>query len=91
LSGKTAKYFGKAILLLDRLFLTVPALTALDEVNANGQFLHIVTKAKSNCKAYQLPKKKEKKRGRPNIVGEPVKVFTLFETAGDQFITAEAF
>lgn len=89
LAYKVAKRFGKTILLLDRLFLTVPALVALDEVNSGGQVMQIVTKAKSNCTAYQPPENKPGQRGRPRKKGAPVKLFDLFETAKEQFISAE--
>lgn len=84
-----AKHFGKAILLLDRLFLTVTALRTLDEVNADSQVMHIVTKAKSNCTAYEPPENTHGKRGRPRKKGAPVKLFDLFVSAKDQFIGAE--
>ena len=87
LGYETAVHFGKAILLLDRLFLTVPALLTLDALNAKGQILHIVTKAKSNCKAFYPPAKT--RRGRPRKKGADVKVFSLFES--EQFLSAEVF
>ena len=89
LAHSTAKSVGKAILLLDRLFLTVPALQALDEANANDVILSIVTKAKSNCVAYCLPEEREKKRGRPRKKGKSVKVICLFSSNAEQFATAE--
>jgi len=91
LAHKTSKCLGrKNILLLDRLFLSGPALSTLNNLNADGHIMHIVTKAKSNCAAY-LPVVKEKgKRGRPRLKGESVKVFGLFEAAKDMFISAEA-
>ena len=46
LAYETAGHFGKAILLLDRLFLTVPALQTLDTFNAKCRILQTVTKAK---------------------------------------------
>ena len=87
LAYKAAKLFGKAILLLDRLYLSVPALLALDKVNADGHVMHIVTKAKSNCTAYEQPEKN--KRGRPRKKGADVKLFDLFGSAKEQFSTAE--
>ena len=82
--------FGKAILLLDRYFLSVPALLALDEHNASNPAMHIVTKAKINCKAYQDPESAHGKRGRPRKVGAAVKLLGLFEGAKDQFISTKA-
>ena len=88
LAYKVAKYFGKAILLLDRLYLTVPALLALDKVNVGGHIMHIVTKAKCNCTAF-LPPKKTGRPGRPQKKGAKVKVLAFFENSKDQFTDAE--
>jgi hypothetical protein len=89
LAYETARHFGKAILLLDRLFLTVPALLMLDTLNASGQILQIVTKAKRNCVAYYPPEVKEKRRGRPRKKGAAVKLFDLFELESERFLSAE--
>ncbi|WP_243156084.1 hypothetical protein [Clostridium sp. C2-6-12] len=46
----------KSILLLDRYFLSVPALIALSNLNKkNGSTLQIVTKAKKSCATYEQP------------------------------------
>ena len=87
LAHETARHFGKAILLLDRLFLTVPAMLTLDALNMSGQILQIVTKAKRNCVAYYSPGNKTGGRGRPRKRGAAVKLFDLFESA--QFFSAE--
>jgi len=87
LAYETARHFGKAILLLDRLFLTVPALLILDALNGGGQILQIVTKAKRNCVAYHPPEVKTKQRGRPRKKGAAVKLFDLF--VSQQFLHAE--
>ena len=87
LAYETAVHFGKAILLLDRLFLTVPALLILDTLNASGQTLQIVTKAKRNCIAYHPPEAKTGRRGRPRKKGAAVKVFELF--GSENFLSAE--
>jgi hypothetical protein len=84
-----AKSFGRAVLLLDRYFLSVPALRKLDELNGNRPIMHIVTKAKKNCKAFRLPIGIPGKRGRPSLKGEKVKLFGLFEGAEDQFVSAD--
>lgn len=89
LAYKTAVHFGKAILLLDRLYLTIPALRMLDELNDGGQAMHIVTKAKRNCVAYQQPDSASGKRGRPRKKGASVKMFDLFESAKAQFGSAQ--
>jgi len=59
----------------------VPALRTLDELNENGQVMHIVTKAKRNCTAYQEPGTRTGKPGRPRKRGAAVKLAGLFETA----------
>ena len=44
----------KAIILLDRYFLSVPALETLNKLNVQGDSsLQIVTKAKKSCIAYE--------------------------------------
>jgi uncharacterized protein (UPF0332 family) len=90
LAQETARRFGKAILLLDRLYLTVPALRTLDELNAGGHLIDIVTKAKRNCVAYRHPEPRTGKRGRPKVRGESLKVFDLFSAEKGMFQSAEA-
>jgi hypothetical protein len=90
LAHKLAGNFGKAILLLDRLYLSVPALRVLEELNACNPIMHIVTKAKRNCVAYHLPEARLGKRGRPRKRGESVKLLDLFVAAKEQFHSAEA-
>ena len=81
-----ASTFGKVILLLDRLFLTVPALLKLLECRANGSEVNIVTKAKSNCTAFkEPPAKKPGQRGAPRKIGKKVKLFGLFDSETEQF------
>jgi hypothetical protein len=89
LAHSAAVLLGKAILLLDRLYLTIPALQKLDELNASGQTMNIVTKAKRNCVAYQLPQSEPGKRGRPRKKGEAVKLFDLFSSGTELFDNAE--
>ena len=86
LAFRPAKVFGKAIVLLDRLYLTVPALERLDHLNAAEKVLRVITKAKSNCTAYLDPMVKAKpRRGRPAKKGGPIKVFDLFKAKTSQF------
>lgn len=78
---ETAKVMGRSIFLLDRYFLTVPALKVLQSLNASGDgtLLDIVSKAKRNCTAYEKPpERKPGKRGRPPKHGDAVKLHTLF-------------
>jgi hypothetical protein len=90
MAHKVAVYFTKTILLLDRAFLSVPALQTLNACNCNGLVMHIVTKAKSNCTAYFFPPEKmPRKRGAPRKKGAAIKLFSLFSSAEDHFISAE--
>jgi hypothetical protein len=85
-----AKGFGNALLLLDRYFLSIPALEQLNAWNQSGTTrLHIVTKAKSNAVAYERPTAKKKGRGRPPKKGKTVKLLELFQTRTDSFQTAK--
>lgn len=60
---ETAGIFGKSILLLDRYFLSAPALEQLEQCNSSkNAVMHIVTKAKKSCTAFEQPP--EKKPGR---------------------------
>lgn len=77
-----ARTFGNSILLLDRYFLTVPALLKMQTLNASesGHHLEIVTKAKVNCIAYREPgPRKPGQRGRSRKKGDDVKLATLFQ------------
>ncbi len=84
-----AKAFMPSILLLDRYFLTVPALEMLEAqtLAAGRVLLTIITKAKRNAIAYKYPVRKPG-RGRPPKKGEPVKLMQLFTSAADQFTQA---
>lgn len=82
-----AKAFGKAILLLDRYFLSIPALKRWKEGNQSTDIsMHIVTKAKSNAVAYEEPEEK-KGKGRPRKKGAIVKLKKLFQTRASEFET----
>lgn len=60
---EAAETFGKSLLLLDRYFLSVPALEQLEQYNSSkNAVMHIVTKAKKSCAAFE--KSPEKKPGR---------------------------
>lgn len=81
--------FGKSILLLDRYFLTIPALVQWKEANQDTtESMHIVTKAKSNAVAYEYPPVKKKGRGRPPKKGKTIKLMELFEIRASEFQTA---
>ena len=85
---EAASSFGKSVLLLDRYFLSVPALQLLNKLNTNHreELLTIVTKAKKNCIAYRLPPPKENgKKGRPRKRGESIKLASLFKDSSVKF------
>jgi hypothetical protein len=75
----------KSILLLDRYYLSVPALaTLLEEENQAGKpLLSIVMRAKRNPTAYLDPIQNQ--RGRPRKKGEKVKVRELFDKCLHEF------
>lgn len=82
------KAFGKALLLLDRYFLSVPALKQLNKYNLlESASMHIVTKAKSNAVAYEHPATKKPGRGRPRKKGATVKLKELFHSRASEFQT----
>ena len=79
---ETAKVLGSSFLVLDRYFLTSPAIKKLNELNeAYGKRLvEIVTKAKRNCIAYEKPGPSEPgKRGRKRKKGAKVELRSFFE------------
>jgi len=83
-----AETFGNSLLLLDRYFLSVPALQTLSQLNkSQGGRCHmeIITKAKKSCTAYQDPEPRRKKRGRPPKKGRPVKLMSLFTSCSGDF------
>ena len=68
-----ASAFGDSLLLLDRYFLTVPALEKLKALNDSGSVrMEIVTKARKPCTAYQKPGPRKPGRGRPPEKGAAV-------------------
>ena len=80
--------FGKSLLILDRYFLTVPALRTLKELNGDTELLQIVTKAKKNCIAYEKAPEYAGV-GRPRLKGPSVKVVDLFDSECEKFQTAD--
>jgi hypothetical protein len=84
-----ASLMKPAFLLLDRYFLSVPALMALKEEaeKAGRTLITLITKAKSNIVAYRKPVRK-KGRGRPPLIGESVKLKDLFTLNSEQFSQA---
>jgi hypothetical protein len=74
--------FGKTILLLDRLFLTVPMLTELSKT----PLLQVVTKAKMNAVAYFDPEPKKGRGAKPKK-GDKVSVASFFITKTAEFVS----
>ncbi|WP_342746172.1 transposase [Paenibacillus donghaensis] len=86
---EAAKGFGQALLLLDRYFLSVPALQRLEACHSGSEArMHLVTKAKSNVVAYERPPAKKPGRGRPPKKGKAIKLKELFSTRAADFQTA---
>ncbi len=86
---EAAKTFGNSLLLLDRYFLSVPALTRLAELNATDSTrLEIITKAKQNCVAFKPPVRKAG-RGRPPKKSEKVVLRDLFSAESSRFTKTE--
>lgn len=85
-----ARTFGKSICLLDRYFLSVPALRQLEQCNQSGDgILHLVTKAKKSCNAYEQPGERKPGRGRPSQKGKNVKLKELFSRRSTEFLETE--
>ncbi len=87
---QAALTFGNSLLLLDRYFLTVPALEKLKTLNSSGDVhMEIVTKAKKSCIAYEKPGSRKPGRGRPPKKGAVVCLKELFTSHKEQFQEAE--
>lgn len=81
---------GKSILLLDRYFLSAPALSKLNELNGtSGIKMQIVTKAKISCVAYEEAPEKKPGPGRPPKKGKTVKLKEQFEKMENLFKDAK--
>ena len=80
-----------ATLLLDRYYLSRPALLTLDEHNKQEHrksYVHMIVKARRTTTGYkQLPKEKDEvpKKGRPRKKGDKVVLWDLFETEVPNF------
>ena len=87
---RVAEKFGKSILLLDRYFLSAPALAMLAEGQRSGGSVELIIKAKKNCKAYTDPESRiPGQRGRPCKRGRPVKLIDLFSVEATRFVETE--
>jgi len=79
----------QTFLIMDRYFLSVPALKTIAEetLKAGASFITLITVAKGDPAAYELPVQSGK--GRPRKKGKTIHLGELFETQADQFIEAE--
>ena len=78
--------FGDSLLLLDRYFLTVPALERLKSLNSSGNVrMEIIIKAKKSCTAFEKPVSHKPRRGRPSKKGAAVHLKELFTSHKEQF------
>ena len=85
-----ALVFGDFLLLLDRYFLTVPALEKLSALNSSGNVcMEIVTKVKKSCTAFENPCPHKPRRGRPSKKGAAVHLKGLFTPHKEQFQETE--
>ena len=77
---RAAVHFGQSLFVLDRYFLTIPLLNEWKrESEKHPGLLHIVTRAKKNCTAYEKPGEYQG-RGRRPIHGGAVHIQELFAT-----------
>lgn len=87
---QAARTFGDSLLLLDRYFLTVPALERLKSLNSSGDIrMEIVTKAKKSAVAYEKPGPRKPGRGRPPKKGAAVRLKEVFLSRKEEFQDAE--
>ena len=87
---RAALVFGDSLLLMDRYFLTVPALEKLNSLNRSGNVrMEIVTKAKKSCTAFEQPGPRKPGRGRPAKKGAVVHLKELFTSRREQFQETE--
>ena len=83
---QAALVFWDSLLLLDRYFLTIPALEKLKSLNSSGDVrMEIVTKAKKSCTAYEKPSPRKAGRGRSPKKGVAVHLKELFVSHARQF------
>lgn len=84
---RAAEHFGNSLFVLDRYFLSV-SLLAEWKKQSNPSMLHIVTRAKKNCTAYEKPGP-YKGRGRRPVRGKAVSLQKLFESDAASFQQAK--
>ena len=85
-----ARILGDSLLLLDRYFLTVPALERLQLLNSSGNVrMEIVTKAKKSAVAFEKTGPRKPGKGRPPKKGAAVHLKELFISRAGEFQKAE--
>lgn len=88
---RAARYFGRCLFVLDRYFLTVPMLEEWQKESKPGpDLVHVVTRAKKNCTAYEPPKE-YKGRGRRPVKGAAIHLQELFRSCAPSFQSAKLF
>lgn len=91
---ETAHVMGDCLLVLDRYFLSIPALRRMKELNhlAGRQLVEVITKAKRSCTAYEYPPaRKPGTKGRKRVKGEKVCLRELFQTHEKDFVFATVY
>ena len=91
-AGKIVTQIGPSVILLDRYFLSVPALKkAAEYVDELGKpLLQMVTKAKKSVVAYAMPPAYSGRGPHPKK-GHSIKLYDLFKTEKSNFVTAHVF
>ena len=85
---RAAQYCGSVLFVLDRYFLTVPMLREWKQnFSDRPGLLHVITRAKRNCTAYEQPGV-YKGRGRRPLRGRAVHLMDLFGTEAASFQNA---
>ena len=85
---RAARYIGMSLFVLDRYFLTKPMLMEWEACSAQTPgLLHVITRAKKNCTAYEGPEP-YKGRGRRPVHGPSVHLQDLFVTDSQSFQSA---
>ena len=76
---------SSAFLVLDAFFAVGPVFQV---AALSGGRLHILTRAKKNIVAYQLPPPpRRRRRGRPRLYGKKLRLLSLFDTRASEFLT----
>ena len=85
---RAARYIGMSLFVLDRYFLTKPMLMEWKAYSAQVPgLLHVITRAKKNCTAYEEPGP-YKGRGRRPVHGSSIHLRDLFVTHSQSFQNA---